>query len=532
MEAQLFLNEKCRFYTRTARGEKPQILYANIKVGGKRFVIGTAVKVNPQHFNPKKQRALVSNDLTELENRNNTIVNEVISEYYCKYLKLVKHLQHNPDDIVQVDKIIYNFVPMKRKNNTNGNGKAKKTLYDTLEYIFSKELEYEVRTHMITGDRQEVKSVQLQLFYIFLTEKGYENVWDSLTPSIWREYSEWLLKRKNKKGKNLNISYINAVLSSLKNVVNNILEHDDEGKYAPIDTSRWKLMKSLVTTSEKKTANYIFTEEQLQNIINLKLEGNAEIVRDLFVFGCYVGQRPADCCRLLLGEGKRFVSNGIEVISLLPHKTRKTDKRAKVPLFNPEAVDELIEKFKGGKHLEYLKKSNTLRNAINCRNIKGIFEAAGLDETFEKISQLGNDITSEKITQSSTAHMYLARHYFITSMCKHGIKPEEVIEMTGHKTAQQIYNTYAHLTAEDEANLITSNEVVQKLAGKSVPDSRTANTTPQVNELDSIIKEIKLCKLGFYNNISSSVKSKIKETAVFNNCSIEKACDILLSNLE
>ena len=104
--------------------------------------------------------------------------------------------------------------------------------------------------------------------------------------------------------------------------------------------------------------------------------------------------------------------------------------------------------------------------------------------------------------------------------------------MTGHKTAQQIYNTYAHLTAEDEANLITSNEVVQKLAGKSVPDSRTANSTPQVNEVDSIIKEIKLCKLGFYNNISSSVKSKIKETAVFNNCSIEKACDILLSNLE
>ncbi|MBQ3946711.1 MAG: hypothetical protein II670_14070, partial [Alphaproteobacteria bacterium] len=257
MEAQVFLNESCRFYTRTAKGEKPQMMYANIKVGGKRFVIGTAVKVNPQHFNPKKQKALVSNDLTELENRNNTIVNETISVYYSKYLKLVKHLQHNPDDIVQVDKIIYNFVPMKRKNNTNGNGKAKKTLYDTLEYIFNKELEYEVRTHMITGDRQEVKSVQLQLFYIFLTEKGYENVWDSLTPSIWREYSEWLLKRKNKKGKNLNISYINAVLSSLKNVVNNILEHDDEGKYAPIDTSRWKLMKSLVTTSEKKTANYI-----------------------------------------------------------------------------------------------------------------------------------------------------------------------------------------------------------------------------------------------------------------------------------
>lgn len=533
---QIFLNESCRFYTRTAKGEKPQMMYCHINLKDNRFVIGTAVKVNPQHFNTKKQRALVSNELTELENRNNTIVNEAIKEYYSKYLSLVNYLQNNPDDIEQVDKIIYTFVPMKRKGNkNNGNAKAnKKTLYDTLEYIFNKELDEQIKDKKISLSRKDVKVSQLALFYDFLKVRGFDNVWATLTPSIWREYTDYLKdEKKNKKGENLNITYINGVLSALKNTVNSIIDRDEEGKYAPVDTSRWKLLDKQITNSEKKTANYIFSEEQLQRVMALELDGNAEIVRDLFTYMCFVGQRPADCVRLLKGEGKRFTSNGIEVISLLPHKTRKTDKRANVPLFQPDIVDTIIERFNTREsYIDYLNKTDKQRNALNSKWIKIIFEMAGLTDTFEATSQRGTEVQKDEKNQAETAHLYLARHYFITYMCRHGIKAEEVIEMTGHTTAQQIRDTYAHLTAEDEANTITSNEAVRRLAGKSVPDSQMVNNTPQPNELDSLIREIKLCKMGFYNNISSSVKSKVKETAIFNNCSIEKACDILLANLE
>lgn len=536
MEAQVFLNESCRFYTRTAKGEKPQMMYCHINLKDNRFVIGTAVKVNPQHFNTKKQKALVSNELTELENRNNTIVNQAIKEYYSKYLSLVNYLQNNPDDIEQLDKIIYTFVPMKRKGNkNNGNAKAsKKTLYDTLEYIFSKELDEQVNDKKISLSRKDVKVSQLALFYEFLKVRGLDNVWATLTPSIWREYTEYLKnEKKNKKGENLNITYINGVLSALKNTVNSIIDRDEEGKYAQVDTSRWKLLDKQITNSEKKTANYIFSEEQLQRVMNLKLDGNAEIVRDLFTYMCFVGQRPADCVRLLKGEGKRFTSNGIEVISLLPHKTRKTDKRANVPLFQPKIVDAIIERFNTRElYIDYLNKTDKQRNSLNAKWIKILFEMAGLNDSFESFSQRANEVKSETKTQAETAHLYLARHYFITSMCRHGLSPDEVIEMTGHSTAQQIKETYAHLTAEDEANNITSNEKIQRLAGKTVPDSRMANNTPHPNEFDSLIKEIKLCKMGFYNNISSSVKSKVKETAIFNNCSIEKACDIMLANLE
>lgn len=528
---QIFLNEKCKFYAREAKGTTPQMMYCNININGERIVISTGVKVIPNQFSAKKQRALISNDLTELENRNNVIVNDTISFFKTKFTDFVKWLMMNPDKISELKENIYNFVPMKKNGNNNGKKNGKK-FEETLDFIFGKELEMEVAEKTISADRKDVKTTHLKAFFEFLQAKNIENVWASLTLDNFRQFSNYLVnERRTNKGNSLNISTINNHLSTLKAVVNAVCDRDT--KIQPIDTSRWKLVKTQITTSEKKSTNYIFTDEQLNNIIRLELEGNAEIVRDIFVFGCYVGQRPSDNVRLLNGEGKRFVSNGIEVFSLLPHKTRKTDKTAFVPLFsdNIKLVDAIINRFKTDPdYKEFLKKSDKQRNALNAKWIKRIFELAGLNDSFEATRQRGNEVSKEEESQASTAHVYLARHYFITYMCRHGVSESDVIEMTGHTSTKQISETYSHLSIEEQASKLTSSASIQRLAG--VSNSQTANNTPQVNEIDGLIQEIKLCKMGFYNKISSPVKSKIKETAIFNNCSLEKACDILLENLK
>lgn len=473
---QIFLNDKCRFYARVSKGDKPQMIYFNAQVGGERFVISTNVKVKPNQFNVKKQHAVVSNEQCELDNRNNAIVNETIKHYTAKWREYLSWLGKNPDGISEAKKNIYNFVPMKTKAK-GGNGNAKK-FNETLEYIFGKQIEYEVEKHIIEELRAKVKRSNIKVFIEFMSVFNIPDSWSSLTLKTYNEYSAWLVSRS------LNVSTTNAYLSTLKSVVNGICKHDESRE--PIDTRRWELVKKNITTSESKSANRVFTDDQLRSIMELELDGTAEIIRDIFVFGCFTGQRPADNVRLLKGEGKRFNSNGIEVISLLPHKTRKTDKVAFVPIFNTEAVDRIIEKFKTEpSYIEYLNKTDTQRNTLNSKHIKRIFEQAGLNDSYEVTRQKGYDAVNETKSQSQTAHAYLSRHYFITYMCRNGVSENEVIEMTGHTSTKQIHDTYAHLTAEQQADKLTARASIQALAGNTAPQTHTTD------DLNRIVMELK-----------------------------------------
>lgn len=528
---QIFLNEKCKFYARESKGTTPQMVYCNISVNGERIVISTGTKVIPNQFSAKKQRALISNDLTELENRNNAIVNDTIAFYKTKFTDFIHWLMANPDSIADAKEKLCNFVPMKTKNGNNNKNGGKKNFKETLEYLFAKELEEEVKEGRISTAFLNSKQSYIKNFIEFLKEKNLPNDWSALSLKTYKQYSDYLVNEKKTKGKNLNISTINNNLSALKAIVKAICDRDEDKPY--VDTARWNVVKKQITTSEKKSHNFVFSDEQLQKIIDLKCEGIMAVIRDLFVFGCYVGQRPSDNVRLLKGEGKRTTSDGIPVYQLLPHKTRKTDKIATVPLFNVEAVDAIVYKFKNlPEYKEYLEKTDVQRNTLNGQYIKRIFAEAGLNESYEVTKQRGNKVEKEIENQADTAHFYLSRHYFITYMCRNGVSADEVIEMTGHTSTKQINECYAHLSSEDIAKRVTSNKTIQRMAGKSVSDSRMENNAPQPDEFDSLIREIKLCKMGFYNNITSPVKSKIKETAIFNNCSIEKACDILLENLK
>lgn len=520
---QVFLNEKCKFYAREAKGEKQQMLYCNIAINSERFVISTGVKVIPNQFNVKKQRALVSNDLTELENRNNTIVNDTISFYRTKFTDFVNWLMCNPDKINECKQNIYNFVPMKKKN-TNSKPTGSKKFEETLEYIFGHELELEVRDKTISEDRKDIKASHLKTFYEFLNLKNIPQIWESLNRQTYRDFSDYLVnEKKTKKGTPLNISFINNHLSTLKAVVNAVIDRDV--KRTPIDTKSWKLVEKQITTSEKKSVNYIFSDEQLDSIIDLELDGNAAIIRDIFVFGCMIGQRPSDNVRLLKGEGKRFQSNGIEVFSLLPHKTRKTDKVAFVPIFNVELVDSIIDRFHSNQdYKDYLNKTDKQRNALNHKWIKLIFAKAGLNDTFEATKQQGNEVNTTSENQADTAHVYLARHYFITYMCKNGVSESDVIEMTGHTSIKQIQETYSHLSIEQQADKLTSRSSIQALAGNKQQETTTSNAELKalISDLKALIKQDK----------KQPNKTLVERYAEQNNVSIEDAESVIFQMLD
>lgn len=458
---QIFLNEVCKFYGRTSRGTKPVPVYANIKVNGERIVIPIKVKVIPDQFDVKKQVAIISNLQTELDNRNNEVVNETIKFYKGKFNEFIEYVKNNVDCLTDLKKTIYNFVPAMKKKEV-----IRKKFSDTLEYIFNSELERQLKEHLITETWAVTKRSNIKKFVDFLKGKNMDDDWSVLNIKTYNEYKDYLLNEcRTNRGERLKISAINQALSSLKSITSSVNEREE---HPYVETARWKLADNRLTIEEKKSSNIVFEEKELQTIIDLDLTGTEAVIRDLFVFGCQVGQRPTDCVRILRGECRRMVSNGVDIISILPHKTRKTNKNAFIPIFNTEMVDSLLNKFSTQpEYIDFINKTDTQRNSLNSKYIKSIFKKAGLNSEVEVTEQRGTEVVTVIKTQSDTAHIYLSRHYFITLCFINHIPAESVIEITGHTTTKQVNETYSHLSLEQKADRLTVNETIQKLAKKN-----------------------------------------------------------------
>lgn len=453
---QIFLNESLKFYVRCF-SEKPQLVYANINLAGHRFVISTGVKVKPEQFSVKKQLAQESNLLPALDNFNNNIVNNELKSFKDRFTKYLNYLLEKPEKIEVITNEIYNFVAIKPH-------KAMARKYkETLEFIMLNFIQDELKNNRISNDRATSLTNSVKCFLKFIEEKNLKDGWEILNLKTYNTFAEYLTNEKKVKNKPLNITTINFYLSNLKTVVSNIC---DKELQPDVDTSKWKRLKVHITKNEQKTSNYLFTSEQLQSIMDLELTGMTEVVRDMFVFACNIGQRPADCCRIIQ-NGNRFYSNGIQVIQLVPHKTRKTDIKATIPIFNVELVDSLIKKFKENPlHIEYLNMTINQRNQKNAIEIKKIFKKAGIKDEYKKIVQRGNNIYEETANQAESSHIYLARHYFITLCLKNNMPVSEVIQLTGHNTEQMVNEVYSHLNGQEKADLLTASPVVRKMAGK------------------------------------------------------------------
>ena len=110
-------------------------------------------------------------------------------------------------------------------------------------------------------------------------------------------------------------------------------------------------------------------------------------------------------------------------------------------------AEEIINKYVG-KEIKYYKGS---RSALN-KELKTIVQEAGLDEsvTYE---ENGTQYTKPLY---ELLHTNTARHTFSTITCHKGIPREDIIIATGHENTQMLDKIYAHLTAKDKSQKVTS----------------------------------------------------------------------------
>ncbi len=443
MEKQVFFDFGLRFNLRQTKLNKPTIIYAVFMWEGVQYKVNTSVKVYPAHWDNKLQNATVSNRLSKLINHNNRIVNKRISEIITSIsnlkLYLCEHIESN------VFELIINSINSKKKNKM-------------------KHLKVEKMTSFLK-EMLELKPTKANSKYIsninglmkFLEENEIDDNLELLDGDLLNNYQKWFVKKEK------TLTCIRQYIQDLKTLIN----RGTKSRKVRIDISTLEILDDLRSREQKKSKQVPLTEQQVLDIYNLdNLSDKEEEARDLFICQCLLGQRISDMPKIFKGD---YITNkhdgGGETITF---NVQKTKEEATIFLF--PIAKTIIEKYRN-KIFHYYniletdeKKKLTVERTVN-KTIKEVCKKAGLTAEISYTVQIGETIKSERRPLYQLMHTHIARHTFITLMCKMGVPKEIVIIATAHTDTKMIDEVYLHETSCDKGEKFI--KVLQKVENKS-----------------------------------------------------------------
>ena len=111
MQQQVFINDmSANFNLRRPKGDKPTNIYLVVRVGRRQIKLSTGVKVYPDHWNVRKQEAYISVRLSELDNLNNTIVNDKLEELKMNFAEYKQYLCDHPNELDRGVELLKKYV--------------------------------------------------------------------------------------------------------------------------------------------------------------------------------------------------------------------------------------------------------------------------------------------------------------------------------------------------------------------------------------------------------------------------------------
>ena len=159
--------------------------------------------------------------------------------------------------------------------------------------------------------------------------KKYPFTWEDINQALIVKFIEYLEKD------DLNKQTIQKLMKDFKKLIK------DAGIEGIHDNFRARDLNYTIAVgeSDKSTQVYLTTEE-LQGLYDMKLSGTEELVRDIFLIGCLIGQRVSDYGRI---EPEWFgtTRNGVKVIRL---EQTKTGNRVCVPIVGKQ-LKTLLKKY-------------------------------------------------------------------------------------------------------------------------------------------------------------------------------------------
>ena len=462
MDKQVFLDFTVRFNLRQRKQNKPTLIYAVFCFDRRQYKISTGLKIYPSQWNREKQIATISNGQTELDNRNNAIINRRLIAILIKVEEKKGYLCENVDSISNIFQEIKFVINPNSRNMVKQVKQIATTILSQMVDKYIEEKRQGLYIHAINSLKK------------FLREKEFEDNLVRLDVDLLTDYQDFLCEKK------LGVKTIGNYEGALITLIHKA--NKDRDIKANINLTGYERIKDMRSKEQKKSKQIPLTEAQLLNIYHLTdLSQEDEEARDLFLCQSLLGQRISDMPKIFRGEYVvNSLESGDEVISF---NVQKTGEEAVLYLF-PIAM-EIILKYrnKGLKFYNILsddeKVIDRAENKLN-QSIKRICKKAKLDSEINYVEQRGKNIIQKKEKLYKLIHTHIARHTFITLMCKLGVPKDNVIIATAHTDVKMINDVYLHETVNDKGKKLV--ESIRNIRGSALFQLRGNSNSLQEKE--------------------------------------------------
>lgn len=213
--------------------------------------------------------------------------------------------------------------------------------------------------------------------------------------------------------------------------------------------------KKFATHKVANTSNIFLTAKEIEKIANLDLSGAPELdkVRDLFLAGCYTGQRFSDYSQISTSNIVTLASRNRNYRAF-KIKQRKTCKTVVIPIIINENVLKILSKRDGKLPAVPMRRMNVL--------IKKVCKLAGIDNKVALVRNKGGKMVRVVAPKYEFVSSHTARRSCITNFYLSGrLSLGQIRSISGHSSEESL-NRYLCQSKEEQAI-----EVIRALSSKS-----------------------------------------------------------------
>jgi len=356
----------------------------------------------------------ISENMIEAQRKREELNEILIQEVNLKLDEIELHFTKYFMDAYKARRIITNK-DIKEEFSYFMTGKSQNRV-DMHEFI-NKYIEASKKT-LADGTIRSYKTSQKKLKEFHKEE--YPINFETITKKFAQDFKDWLFEDDK------HPNYVGKIFKHLRMFINEARNDN----YTNIDISSNKafFVKSI------DTIKIYLTDAELTTIKKLKLKGQMELSRDLFLIGANTGMRISDFNNL-----NEAVIEKKDNVFLLKYVAQKTKKNSVAPV--NELVYELYHKYKGN--------PPKIANKTINENLKVIAQMANLnDEVQIKIAEKGIEKT-EKVIKHTLVSSHTARRSFATNQYLKGTDPHLIMAATGHTTLAMLFN-YIKVTNDEK----------------------------------------------------------------------------------
>ena len=360
-------------------------------IDSKKYRYSTKIKINRVDWSLKNQRAKVRRGSVGSINRK---INDELNEYQRAYNILKDKYKFSlTKDIV------------KDEFNTHFNlAQIVKTLTVCDYFIMLIQQKHELQSikpkslqkyYSVLNHIKEIENINKKKFYLQDLDIAFFNSFISFL-RIKKQISDNTLKRK------LGIfkSFLNWCVKNKYNV--NMIYKD-------------------ITVKGRETSHISLTSEELNKLEEIELNQDLDYFRDLFLIGCYSGQRYSDYSRF----NKKFIDGNNIIL-----RAKKTAQFSYIPLNSK--LKRLLDKHDWTLKLISSQKFN--------KKIQEICKIADFTEIIETDKFYGNKKISTDLPRWRLIGSHSARRSFITLSAQRNVPHSIIMQATGIKSLKTLAN--------------------------------------------------------------------------------------------